>query len=159
MNQSHRSVNNPNIRKLATLVLEDINKLNTDATREVYTDMIKGFKSFKQAKNQMVKDFLNPIRDQNSSLRGKDCVLLIESSFFKEEYLEGLHINDCEKITENNVMDTSNILRFISPIKFKGLEKNNVALIVKKPTSFNQYEIYLGITRAKNNLKIYIVYE
>ena len=107
----------------------------------------------------MVKDFLKPIRDSNNSLKGKDCVLLVESSLLKDENIDELFMNDCEPLSESNVTDTSNVLRFTSPLKFKGLEKENVALIVKQPTAINQNEIYVGITRAKSNLKIYVVYE
>lgn len=159
MNNSHRSVNNPHIRDLASKILEDVYQLDTKDTMDLYPNMIMRFSSFKQAKSQMVKDFLRPIRDPKNSLRGKDCIMLVESSLLKGENIEELIMNDCEALTENNVMDTSNILRYISPLKFKGLEKNNVALIVKQPTAINQHEIYVGITRAKSNLKIYVVYE
>ena len=107
----------------------------------------------------MVKDFLKPIRDPNISLRGKDCILLIDSSLLNGVNLDELIMNDFEALTENNINDRSNILRYTSPLKFKGLEKENVALIVNKPTAINQNEIYVGITRAKYNLKIYVVYE
>jgi tryptophanyl-tRNA synthetase len=40
---------------------------------------------------------------------------------------------------------------------YKGLEKENVALIINNPSEKNQHEIYVGITRAKQNLKIYII--
>ena len=159
MNNAHRSVNNPNIRKLASRVLEDVYELDSQNTKDLFPNMVMQFSSFKKAKSQMVKDFLRPIRDTNNSLRGKDCVLLIESSLLVVENREELIMNDCEELTEANVMDTSNILRYISPLKFKGLEKENVALIVKRPTAINQHEIYVGITRAKSNLKIYVVYE
>jgi hypothetical protein len=159
MNNSNRSVNNPNIRQLASRILEDVYQIDTQITMDLYPNMVTRFTSFKQAKNQMVKDFLRPIRDNNSSLRGKDCVLLIESSLLIDRNLEELIMNDCEALTDANVNDTSNILRYTSPLKFKGLEKENVALIVKKPSTISQHEIYVGITRAKTHLKIYVVYE
>lgn len=126
---------------------------------DLYPNMVMKFTSFKKAKNQMVKDFLNPIRDPNNSLRGKDCVLLIESSLLVEANLEELYMNECEELTENNVTDKSNILRYTSPLKFKGLEKENVALIVRQPSAITQQEIYVGVTRAMSNLKMYVVYE
>ena len=159
MNHAHRSVNNQQIRSLASKILEDIYQLDTHSTMILFPNVITKFSTFKEAKSQMVKDFLKPIRDQNTSLKGKDCILLIESSLLKGVNLDELIMNDCEALTENNVIDTSNILRYTSPLKFKGLEKENVALIVKQPTAINQNEIYVGITRAKSNLKIYVVYE
>jgi hypothetical protein len=159
MNSAHRSVNNPQIRDLASRILEDVYLLDTQLTMNLYPNVVSRFRTFKEAKSQMVKDFLKPIRDQNNSLKGKDCILLVESALLQEENLSELIMNDCEELTANNVTDTSNVLRYTSPLKFKGLEKENVALIVKQPTAINQNEIYVGITRAKSNLKIYVVYE
>jgi hypothetical protein len=159
MNHAHRSVNNPNIRDLASRIIEDVYQLDTKVTMDLYPNMVMQFSSFKEAKSQMIKDFLKSIRDPNNSLRGKDCILLIESTLLNGNNLEELSMNDCEALTESNVTDTSNVLRYTSPLKFKGLEKENVALIVKQPTAINQNEIYVGITRAKSNLKIYVVYE
>jgi hypothetical protein len=159
MNHAHRSVNNPNIRNLASRIIEDVYQLDTKRTMDLYPEMVMQFSSFKEAKSQMTKDFLKLVRDPNNSLRGKDCILLIESTLLKGENLEELIMNDCEDLTESNVTDSSNVLRHTSPLKFKGLEKENVALIVRQPTAINQNEIYVGITRAKSNLKIYVVYE
>ena len=159
MNHAHRSVNNPNIRNLASRIIEDVYQLDSKLTMDLYPKMVMQFSSFKEAKSQMTKDFLKLIRDPNNSLRGKDCILLIESTLLKGENLEELIMNDCEDLTESNVTDSSNVLRYTSPLKFKGLEKENVALIVRQPTAINQNEIYVGITRAKSNLKIYVVYE
>jgi hypothetical protein len=159
MNHANRSVNNPHIRDLASRVLEDVYQLDTNDTMDLFPNMVMRFSTFKEAKSQMVKDFLKSIRDPNSSLRGKECILLVESNLLRAENLAELIMNDCEVLSESNVTDTSNILRYTSPLKYKGLEKENVALIVKQPTAINQNEIYVGITRAKSNLKIYVVYE
>lgn len=159
MNYAHRSVNNPNIRLLASKIIEDPNQLDNQSSKDACPNIICQCNSFKEAKKHMVKDFLSLIRDTKSSLNGKECILLIESSLLTPENLEELIMNDCEALTENKVTDTSNVLRYTSPLKFKGLERDNVALIVKKPSVYNQHEIYVGITRAKGNLKIYVVYE
>ena len=159
MNHTHRSVNNPNIRLLASKIIEDPYQLDIQSSKDAFPNMIYQSNSFKEAKKQMVRDFLSFIRDIKSSLKGKDSILLIESNLLTPENLEELIMNDCEALTENNVSDTSNILRYSTPLKFKGLERENVALIVKQPSAYNQHEIYVGITRAKSNLKIYIVYE
>lgn len=159
MNHAHRSVNNPIIRLLASKIIEDPYQLDTQSSKDACPNIIYQSNSFKEAKRHMVKDFLSLIRDTKSSLKGKDCILLIESSLLTPENLEELDMNECEALTENNVTDTSNVLRYTTPLKFKGLERENVALIVKEPSAYNQHEIYVGITRAKGNLKIYVVYE
>jgi hypothetical protein len=159
MNHAHRSVNNPQIRELASRILEDVYHMDMMDTIDLYPNILMRCSTFKEAKTQMVRDFLKLIRDPKNSLKGKDCILLIESSLLTDENLNELFINDCEALTEINITDSSNVLRYTSPLKFKGLEKENVALIVKNPNAINLNEIYVGITRAKRNLKIYIVYE
>ena len=159
MNHAHRSVNNPNIRLLASKIIEEPYQLGVEYSKDAFPNMIYQCNSFKDAKKQLVRDFLNLIRDTNSSLKGKDCILLIESSLLTKENLEELKMNECEALTENNLTDTSNVLRYTTPLIFKGLERENVALIVKESSPSNQHEIYVGITRAKGNLKIYVVYE
>lgn len=159
MKHSHRSVNSPVIRELASKVLEDVYGFDSDLNVDLYSNVINKFTSFADAKTQMVRDFLKLIRNPDSSLRGKDCILLIESSLLTAENLDELIMTDCEPLTDLNLTDSSNLLRYTTPLKFKGLEKENVALIVKKPTAVNLNEIYVGITRAKLNLKIYLVYE
>ena len=159
MNNSQRSLTEPYIRDLAALALLNIYQIDKDETLDIFPKIISRYPSFKKARDKMVNDFLKPIRDPKNSTRGKDCVLLIESSLLVQENLDDLFMNECEEMTEKNVTDTSNILRYISPLKFKGLERENVALIIRQPKATNQHEIYVGITRSKSNLKIYIVYD
>ena len=96
-------------------------------------------------------------------MRGNDCVLLIESTFLKgaykgkEDLRELLVIKDIEELSESNIGDTANKLRYTSILKFKGLEKKNVYLVISKPSEINKYEIFVGITRTMLNLEINIV--
>ena len=113
--------------------------------------------------SHIVKSVLTPIREANSSLKGQDCIILIESTFLKGDYKgkedlrELLIIKDVEELTETNVGDTANKLRYSSILKFKGLEKKNVFLVISKPSELNKYEIFVGITRAILNVEIIIV--
>ena len=158
MNHAHRSVNNPHIRDLAALVLEDVYSLGNQKTSDLYSNSIFKFNSFKEAKSQMIKDFLKQIRDPSNSLKGMDCILLVESVILSDsEIQEELSIKDIEELTEHNIVDTANSLKYTTPLKYKGLEKENVALIINNPSEKNQHEIYVGITRTKQNLKIYII--
>jgi len=68
-----------------------------------------------------------------------------------------LMIKDVEEITENNIADTANKLRYTSILKFKGLEKKNVFLVISEPSEINKYEIFVGITRAMLNVEINII--
>ena len=66
-------------------------------------------------------------------------------------------IKDVEELSESNVTDNSNKLRYTSILKFKGLEKENVFLVVTTPCDQNKYELYVGVTRAISNIEILIV--
>src|SRR5690606_27206472 len=111
----------------------------------------------------IVKSILTPIRETDSSLKGNDCVILIESTFLKGSYKGGedlrelLIIKDIEELNESNVGDTANKLRYTSILKYKGLEKKNVYLVSSDPSELNKYEMFVGITRAMLNVEINIV--
>ena len=124
---------------------------------------IKRHKNLQDVKSNIVKNILTPIRETDSSLKGQDCIVLIESTFLRGEYKgkedlrELLIIKDVEELSEFNVGDTANKLRYSSILKFKGLEKKNVFLVISKPSELNKYEIFVGITRAILNIEINIV--
>ena len=70
---------------------------------------------------------------------------------------ELLIVKDIEEYDKSNIGDTTNKLRFSSILRFKGLEKKNVYLIIQKPSELTKYELFVGITRAILNLEIIIV--
>lgn len=164
LNEVKRSAQNPDIRKLSSEVLENPEIISNQALEKDYSE-IKVFqhKTLQEVKKHILKNILTPIRETDSSLIGKDCVLLIESTFLKGSYKGGedlrelLIIKDVEELDENNIADTANKLRYTSILKYKGLEKKNVFLFVSEPTEFNKYEIFVGLTRAMLNVEINIV--
>ncbi len=54
MNHTHRSVNNPHIRDLASRILEDVYQLDSQVTMDLYPNVVMRFSTFKEAKIQMV---------------------------------------------------------------------------------------------------------
>lgn len=164
INEVKRSAQNPDIRKLSSEILEYPDILKIDDFGEKFPNIyIKRHKNLQDVKSHVVKNILIPIRETDSSLKGQDCIILIESTFLrgsyneKEDLRELLIIKDVEELTETNVGDTANKLRFSSILKFKGLEKKNVFLVISKPSELNKYEIFIGITRAILNIEINIV--
>jgi hypothetical protein len=164
INDVKRSAQNPDIRKLSSEILENPDILRDEKFEEWFPSIkIMHHKSLPEVKTHIVKDILTPIRERDSSLKGQDCIILIESTFLgesykgKEDLRELLIIKDVEELTENNVGDTANKLRYSSILKFKGLEKKNVFLVVSSPTNLNKYELFVGITRAILNVQINIV--
>lgn len=165
INEVKRSAQNPDIRKLSAEILENPEVLLAEEFNIFYSQVnIVKHNSLQEVKKHIVSNVLTPIRESNTSLIGQDCILLIESTFLKgsyngdEDMRELLVIKDVEELTESNVGDTANKLRYSSVLKFKGLEKKNVFLIISNPSDLNKYEIFIGITRAMLNLEINIVF-
>ncbi len=164
INEVKRSAQNPDIRKLSSEILENSEILNEEIFGELYPNIkVNKHNSLQEVKNHIVKKILTPIREADSSLNGQDCIILIESTFLrgnykgKEDLRELLIIKDVEELTAENIGDLANKLRFCSILKFKGLEKKNVFLVVSKPGDLNKYELFVGITRAILNVEINIL--
>jgi hypothetical protein len=164
LNEVKRSAQNPDIRRLSAEILENPEILDIiDFGMKFPNISIKQHKTLQEVKSHIVRNILTPIRETDSSLVGKDCVLLIESAFLRgnyngeEDLRELLIIRDVEELNERNISDTSNKLRYSSILKFKGLEKKNIFLVISKPSELNKYEMFVGITRAILNLEIIIV--
>lgn len=158
LHEIKRSSQKLDVRKLALEVLDHGTLTFTSESIK-----IEEFDSFKNAKNKLLKKYLHNIRNTNSSLLGKDCVVLGESTFYKSEnriyFPNEFIVSDMEELTKNNVCDTKNVLKHTSILKYKGLESKNVFLFTTKPNSYNIYELYIGITRAINYLHIFIINE
>lgn len=164
LNDVKRSAQNPDIRKLSSEILDNPKILINESFEELYTNInVIRHASLQDVKKHIVKNILTPIRETDSSLKGQDCIILIESTFLKgsykgkEDLRELLIIKDIEELTEFNVGDTANKLRYSSILKFKGLEKKNIFLVISEPSELNKYEIFVGITRAILNVEINIV--
>ena len=164
INEVKRSAQNPDIRKLSSEILENPGVLNDVKFKDLFPGIkINKHKSLEDVKKYIVKNILTPIREIDSSLKGRDCIILIESTFLKgsfrgkEDLKELLIIKDLEELTAVNVGDTANKLRYSSILKFKGLEKKNVFLVVSEASELNKYELFVGITRAILNVEINVV--
>ena len=164
LNEVKRSAQNPNIRKLSAEILDNPKILIEENFEDLYSNIpIVYHKDLLSVKKHIVKNILTPIREVNSSLKGSDCVVLIESTFLKGSYRGGenlselLIIKDIDELTEDNVGDTANKLRYTSILKFKGLEKKNVYLVISEPSESNKYEMFVGVTRAMLNVEVNIV--
>jgi len=164
LNEVKRSAQNPDIRNLSLAFLEEPKILNqTNLNIEYPKIKLNRFRNLTEVKNHLVKNLLGSIRTHNSSLKGENCIVLVESSLLKGNYKGHpdmnyqLIIKDVEELTEHNIMDNSNRLRYTSILRYKGLEKMNVYLVITEPTEDNKYEIYVGMTRAMLNLEINVV--
>lgn len=164
LNEVKRSAQNPDIRILSSQILIDPTVLLNEDFKNNYSNIsIIICNSLSAVKNHLVRNILSSIRLGGSSLKGEDCIILIESALLRGTYKNGpdmhyeLIIKDIEELNEVNIADTANKLRYTSILKYKGLEKKNVFLVITAPNEQNKYEIYIGITRAIYNLEIIIV--
>ena len=164
LNEIKRSAQNPDIRLLSSVILENPKELLIEGFNETYRNIvIKKHSSLSKVKKHLVNNALNSIRQDNSSLKGTDCIILIESKLLKGEYLGNpdmhyeLAIKDIEELNEKNIIDTANKLKYTSILKYKGLESKNVFLVITEPSDYNKYELFIGITRAISNIEINIV--
>jgi len=164
MNINRRSAQHSDIAEFSTILINDpessVQILNSMDFPNIYS---KVFNSLKDIKTHIVQNILSNIRNKNSSLRGQDCVLLIESCLFGDEYKNDfgmkywLTIKNIEEITKENVIDNSNALRYTSILRYKGLEKKIVFLVITEPNNKNKNELYVGMTRAISRLELLIV--
>lgn len=164
LHQIRRSAQRPDIQRLASQVLDASSIALDQAFRDDLSGVsVQRFKELAAVRDHIVRNILAPMRDSGSSLNGNQCIVLVESILLAEHYNGGpgmhfwLTIKDVEELTENNVQDKGNRLRYTSILKYKGLEKENVILIVTPPTLRNRYELYVGLTRAILNVELLIV--
>src|SRR5690606_22285431 len=139
LNEVKRSAQNPDIRELSIEILDNPHiVLNNNFENQFPNIKINFHYKLKDVKKHILKSILTPLREKDSSLFGKDCIVLIESTFLKGSYKGGedlnelLIIKDVEELDEKNIGDTSNKLRYTSILKYKGFEKKNVYLIISE---------------------------
>jgi len=166
LNEVRRSLQIPEVRDLSIDVLDDPRTILGDDFQTHYPNIIVfKHKNLEAVKRHIVAKVLSSIRSQKSSLKGEDCVLLIESTLLKGVYKGGpdmsyeLTMKDVEELNKDNIGDSANKLWYTSILKFKGLEKKHVFLVVSEPSDLNKYELFVGITRAISSLEINIVME
>jgi hypothetical protein len=165
LHELRRCAQSPDIKEIALRAVKYPESLSAELFNNPCYERIKAsyFNSLEAIKDYIVKQYLHSIRNKQSSLKGSNCIILIESILLIPGYNDEpsmdfyLQITDVEELTENNIGDYSNKLRYTSILKFKGLEKSNVILVVTNPSVQNRYELYIGITRAISHLEILVI--
>lgn len=157
LSEIKRSSQNPAIREVCSLIAEK--RYDDIGNTEI---MMQVFGGLDEVKNYLVKSVIHEMRTPASSLKGQDCIVLVESSLmYSRENNPGadfyFRVKDMEELNDDNLCDTSNTLKYTTPLKYKGLEQQNVFIVLNKISDFNQYEAYVGCTRAISNLNILLV--
>ncbi len=139
--KNHRCIQNPNISNIADLI-----SLNR------YKKIINNYPQFIiQAKGLSEKlDILDFIKN-DSRFVPKEKIVLVQHNLIDEVKKYAI---DFEELTETNINQLSQNIRYTTPIKYRGLENKSVYLITDDLSDKNQVELYIGSTRSMESLKI-----
>lgn len=111
---------------------------------------VKGKKEFQK----IIKRYIHSINDPQSSLKAGDLIFLAQASLLRnvEDLEEVFKANGIQPLTLETL--NNNETYFTTPIKFKGLERKQVILLVDKPNRASSYEWYMGVTRAIERVEV-----
>lgn len=164
LNDYKRSAQNPSIRTIAERILEIGNaeqQVDLEVLEGVFT---KYFFELEDIKDYLINKVVSPIRGDKGFFKATECMVLIESSLYvqKNETKEPgmqfwLNTKGFEELSADNINDKSNILKYTTILKYKGLEQNNIYLVANRPSIKNFVELYIGITRAILNINLLIL--
>ncbi|MDR2223323.1 MAG: NERD domain-containing protein [Flavobacteriaceae bacterium] len=106
---------------------------------------------------EAMEEVIANIHDSLSSLEAEDVIVLVQSKVWQRRNNVADIIIDIgmEELTIDNLALKPTKLQYTTAVKFKGLERKNVILIVDAPNKLTPYEWYVGCTRAIENLSIW----
>ena len=83
-------------------------------------------------------------------------IILVQSQLMEEfsSIINDFFKSDIEEMTEVNINNPSNKIRYTSPIKYRGLENDFVCLITRELNDSTKVQNYVGATRAMIDLNI-----
>ena len=159
LSEVKRSLQSPNIRKLAEKIQRD-EELSIIPSDDV---KIRRVKNLTSAKSIVLKEYIKPMRDKSTPLKGVDCILLVDPSIlnsshrFPESFYEVFDVADVVELNDDNLDSPFNVLRYTSPFKFKGLESKHVIYITFPLSNYNAHDIFVGVTRAICTLDVIVI--
>jgi hypothetical protein len=85
-------------------------------------------------------------------------VFLVHSDLLEDfhEFARTYFSRELEELTDGNINVVSQKVRYTTPLKYKGLECDNVLLVTPGLNDKTRIQNYVGITRAINDVKILI---
>ncbi|EKB03626.1 NERD domain-containing protein [Myroides odoratimimus] len=106
---------------------------------------------------EAMEEVIRSINDPSSSLNAEDVIVLVQSKVWQRRNNVADLILELgmEELTVENLTLKPKKLQYTTAVKFKGLERKNVILVVDKPNKLTPYEWYVGCTRAMDNLSIW----
>ncbi|MGG5508057.1 MULTISPECIES: NERD domain-containing protein [unclassified Myroides] len=158
LHKIRRSAQKSQIRQIAEHIQESPEEWEelTDHQAEYDEIELRSFDEVEALKEAM-KRIIENINDPSSSLLAEDVIVLVQSKVWqRRNNVADLIVElDMEELTPENLTLKPTRLQFTTALKYKGLERKNVILIVDKPDQFTPFEWYVGCTRAIDNLSIW----
>ncbi|MEC4114369.1 NERD domain-containing protein [Myroides pelagicus] len=158
LHKIRRSAQKSQIRKIAEHIqAEPEDWYNITIHQEEYDEIeLESFSNREELKTAIVEVIKN-INDPSSSLDAEDVIVLVQSKVWRRRNTVADLIVEIgmEELTVHNLTLSPTNLQYTTAVKFKGLERKNVILIVDKPNKLTPYEWYVGCTRAIDNLCIW----
>jgi len=163
LNKIKRSEQSPRIRELTKKLGDTLNFDSIGSSLNYPEVKIKKLKSLSEVKNYIFQNVLKLLRTPENARSGADYILLVESGILNrntrtgEDFKDLFLMNDVEELNDDNLDTLFNILKYTTPLKFKGLESRHVVLITREPRDYNISEFYVGVSRAIESLQIIIL--
>ncbi|MBB1149896.1 NERD domain-containing protein [Myroides sp. NP-2] len=158
LHKIRRSAQKSQIRQIAEHIQESPEEWEEITIHQQEYDEIelRSFEEVEELKNAMVT-IIDNITDPSSSLTAEDVIVLVQSKVWQRRNNVADLIVDLqmEELTPDKLTLTPSVLQYTTALKYKGLERKNVILIVDKPDQFTPFEWYVGCTRAIDNLSIW----
>lgn len=164
LKDNRRSAQVPSIKKIANEIIDA--RLSSLHEFEKSEGVIITTFSSKKKLFHYIRNSIQPkLKNNNEESFGANSIMLIESELFNTTQskngldVELIDFSNLEELNEHNVGIQDNILRYTTPLKFKGLESKFVFLICRDINEFNFYELYVGITRSIFQIQILLIDE
>ena len=166
LSENKRSAQFPVIKNFAIDIINgNINSLFQFTEKDCIQDgvCVLSFDSTKKVLHYLRNNISKKLKNPNDESNGSNSVLLVQSSIYNtSDKYDGLEIDlidlsNSEELTENNSGIVDNVFRFTTPLKYKGLESKYVYFICNDITSYNYYELYVGVTRAIYQVELLVV--
>lgn len=158
LHKIRRSAQKSQIRQIAEHIQESPEEWEEITAHQSEYDEIE-LRSFDEVESLKIamKTIIDSINDPSSSLEAEDVIVLVQSKVWqrRNNVADLIAELDMEELTRENLTLDPTHLQFTTALKYKGLERKNVILIVDKPDQFTPFEWYVGCTRAIDNLSIW----
>lgn len=142
----HRCAQNKEIRHASDLVKTgDFKKLNN-----ILSHLIFEIKD----KISLIKQLGGFLKDDN--FMSKEKVILVNSNLLKsfQYHTNQIFKNEIEELTEENLNNPSQKVRYTTPIKYRGMENKSVLILTSNFNEKEKRELFIGVTRAIDKIKI-----